>query len=96
MDASVAERRRPRKKNQKNQNQKSFGAAATVRPGPEEEEEIEKNDRPPVVPSVGISLYGGVDSMVLAFILKAIADDPRSSFGRFGVVAMHVDYANLP
>jgi tRNA(Ile)-lysidine synthetase-like protein len=99
VDASVAERRRPRKKNQKNQNQKSFGAAATVRPGPEEEEEeeeIEKNDRPPVVPSVGISLSGGVDSMVLAFILKAIADDPRSSFGRFGVVAMHVDYANRP
>ena len=99
VDASVAERRRPRKKNQKNQNQKSFGAAATVRPEEEEEEEeeeIEKNDRPPVVPSVGISLSGGVDSMVLAFILKAIADDPRSSFGRFGVVAMHVDYANRP
>jgi hypothetical protein len=35
--------------------------------------------------------------MVLAFILKAIADDPRSSFGRVSASSpMHVDYANRP
>ena len=98
VDASVAERRRPRKKNQKNLLQKSFGASATVSPSPEEEEEEEeeKKDRPPVVPSLAISLSGGVDSMVLAYILKAVADDPRAPFGRFRVVAAHVDYANRP
>ena len=42
--------------------------------------------------SVAISLSGGVDSMVLATILKAAAP----SFGDFDVVAMHIDYANRP
>ena len=50
-------------------------------------------ERRPVWPrSVAISLSGGVDSMVLATILKAAAP----SFGDFDVVAMHIDYANRP
>lgn len=43
-------------------------------------------------PSVGISLSGGVDSMVLAAILRRLSDD----FGGFAVVAMHIDYGNRP
>ena len=61
---------------------------------------VEPKRRAPVVPSLGISLSGGVDSMVLATILKDIADGDQISgggpFGAFGVVAMHVDYANRP
>jgi tRNA(Ile)-lysidine synthetase-like protein len=43
---------------------------------------------------VGISLYGGVDSMALAVILKRLSRD--ASYGGFDVVAMHIDYDNRP
>ena len=43
-------------------------------------------------PSVGISLSGGVDSMVLAAVLRRLSDE----YGGFAVVAMHIDYGNRP
>ena len=111
VDSSVAERRRPRRKKDTRSAGSSSRAndaaaaagflpkcassgttAATV--------VVEPKRRAPVVPSLGISLSGGVDSMVLATILKDIADGDQISgggpFGAFGVVAMHVDYANRP
>ena len=41
-------------------------------------------------PSVGISPSGGVDSMVLAAVLRRLSDE----YGGFAVVAMHIDYGN--
>ena len=42
--------------------------------------------------SIAISLSGGVDSMVLATMLKHMAP----TFNNFDVVAMHIDYSNRP
>eukprot|EP00658_Telonema_sp_P-2_P029912 TRINITY_DN22681_c0_g1_i2.p1 TRINITY_DN22681_c0_g1~~TRINITY_DN22681_c0_g1_i2.p1 ORF type:complete len:428 (-),score=112.39 TRINITY_DN22681_c0_g1_i2:40-1323(-) len=50
-----------------------------------------KEFKPPDVPAVAISLSGGVDSMVVAKILKVLQDDCGP---RFEVVAIHIDYGN--
>ena len=49
-------------------------------------------------PSVAISLSGGVDSMVLATVLKRLSEEKSESKASplFSVVATHVDYANRP
>ncbi|EQC36061.1 hypothetical protein SDRG_06796 [Saprolegnia diclina VS20] len=44
----------------------------------------------PVCPAIGISLSGGVDSMVIAYLLVKLA--PR--YNNFKVVAVHIDYKN--
>ena len=102
-DSSVAARRQPRRKKDERAPAFRLGAAASAADA--EQKRAGKHvvaparePRPPVVPSVGISLSGGVDSMVLAFILKDISEDPAGihAFGAFRVVAMHVDYANRP
>ena len=103
----AASRRRPRRKKEKDALARrpaspSRAAEASIdagnRNGAREIAQEASSRAPPVVPSVGISLSGGVDSMVLAFILKHISDDPAASnaLGAFGVAAMHVDYANRP
>ncbi|ETV80978.1 tRNA(Ile)-lysidine synthetase, variant [Aphanomyces astaci] len=43
-------------------------------------------------PAIGISLSGGVDSMVIAYLLVTLA--PR--YNNFKVVAVHIDYLNRP
>ncbi|KDO19342.1 hypothetical protein SPRG_15404 [Saprolegnia parasitica CBS 223.65] len=44
----------------------------------------------PACPAIGISLSGGVDSMVIAYLLVKLA--PR--YNNFKVVAVHIDYKN--
>ena len=53
---------------------------------------LDEGSNPTPPKSVAISLSGGVDSMVLATVLKALAP----SFDHLDVVAMHIDYDNRP
>jgi len=101
----TAARRRPRPGKDRRNDGASGKVGRAARNEPQETEETqtdetfrqsEETPREAVVPSVGISLSGGVDSMVLAVVLKKISMDKQSSFGQFQVVAMHVDYANRP
>jgi uncharacterized protein (DUF924 family) len=101
----TAARRRPRPGKDRRNDGASGKVGRAARNEPQETEEAqtdetfrqsEETPREAVVPSVGISLSGGVDSMVLAVVLKKISMDKQSPFGQFQVVAMHVDYANRP
>lgn len=101
-DETQMERRRPRAKKDRIAVSGNWDARNNAHPDEKTETnaddvQSEPETQPPVVPSVGISLSGGVDSMVLALILKQISCmGSHSPFGEFKVVAMHVDYANRP
>jgi len=107
VDSSVAERRRPRRKKETrsagSSSRSNDDAAAAAAAAPRASSGttaattaatvvVEPKRRAPVVPSLGISLSGGVDSMVLATILKDIADgDQISGGGPFGAVRRRRD-----